>query len=151
MAAVEFAELLGQVRERLGLHQKTVVKLGKAVGALELSDTEVQQVEDAVNIELARIYAERHLADTLYRIPHDEVTTPDVDEVGQPVLDPRTGNQTVTRRNQRDSCPDCGRVLIAAREQDAETALLVCSRLAGLKVSLADLTPHDIVACGVTG
>jgi len=162
LAATNVAELLGQVRERLGLHQKTVVKLGKAVGDLELSEAEAVRVADAINLELARIYAERHVADTMHRVKHDLVETPEINdhwEVGEPkkgeVFSEDAHGQKwvnrpiheVRRTNARHDCPDCHRELIGAG--DAVLPFLICPRLAGLKLALPDLTPHDIVACGI--
>jgi len=162
LAATNVAELLGQVRERLGLHQKTVVKLGKTVGDLELSDAEAERVADAINIELARIYAERHVADTMHRVKHDVVETVEVNEHWE-VGEPKKGEvfqegehgqkwvnrpiHEVRRTNARNDCPDCHRELIGAG--DAALPFLICSRLAGLKIAVPGLTLHDIVACGI--
>jgi len=162
MAATNFAEMLDQVRERLGLHSKTTVKLGKAVGGLELSEAEAERVQDAINIELSRIYAERHLADSMHRVKHDEIETAEVNEhwevgelkKGEVFSEDEHGQKWVNRpihevrrTNARNDCPDCHRELIGAG--DAALPFLICSRLAGLKIALPGLTPHDIVACGI--
>lgn len=165
MPAADFTELLGQVSERLGLRPNVVKKLGKAVGSLDLSEAEIERLQDAINIELARIYAERHMADTMHRVKHDQVETPELNDQwvvaepkkGEAFQEDEHGRKWVNRpirelrlTNARDDCPDCGRLLIGAREQDVPVPLLVCSRLAGLKIELAGLTPHDIVACGIS-
>ena len=165
MAATDVAEFVSQVGERLGLrHPSAVDKLSKAVGNLDLAKSEVDRIVDAVNIELARIYAERHVAETMHAISHEIVETVELNdhwEVGKPkkgeaFQEDAVGQQwvnrpvkEVTRTNAIDHCPDCHRELVGARDQDSTVPVLVCSRLAGLKIGLANLTPHDIVACGI--
>lgn len=166
MAVVDFAEMIGQVRDKLGLGPSQAAKLGSAIKALDLDDGEVERLVDAVNIELVRVYAERHIAETMHVVAHEIIETPDVEPdlnpLGQqrrdangeprmkPVLSPVTGEQTVTFTNALLACPDCGRGLLAARDQDATVPVLVCNRLHGLRLNgIAGLTPNDIVACGV--
>lgn len=164
MAAVDLAEVITQIKDKLGLLPTAVEKMSKAVGKLDLNKEETDRLIDTLNVELVRIYAERHIAETVHRVPHDEVETPDVEVVPREefpqwpaeikgatlaVVDPVTGEQTVTTRNQQEYCPDCGRLLVGARDQDTPVPVLICSRLAGLRIGLDALTPHDIVACGL--
>ena len=168
MAVVDFADMIGQVRDKLGLGQSQAAKLGKAIAATDLTDAEVDRLVDVVNIELVRIYAGRHIAETMHVVAHEIIETPDVepdlDDEGKerqdakgelltkPTLDPVTGEQTVTRTNATDACPDCHRPLLAARDQDSRIPVLVCNRLHGLSLAAVEgLTPNDIVACGIMG
>lgn len=160
MATRSFAETLGQVRLALGLRESQTAKLGKQIGDLELSDPEVERVVDAVNVTLRSIYAERHIAETMHRVPHkpkviDELV--DTWDQEHPSLktkpkDGKPGKALVRHsRNELEACPDCTRPLVAARDVDAaRIAVLVCNRLHGLSLgAVTGLTPGDVVACGI--
>lgn len=164
MAAVSLEEFLDQVRSRLGLSADAAKRVGKQIAKLELTSPEVGRLVDAVNLELGRIYAERHLA--MHRIPHDVVETEELvdswevrpDNERQPELDAdgeilAPGKRiVVARSNALAACPDCGRELLAARGSDARVPVLVCGRLEGLSVTaVAGLTRNDVVACGLEG
>jgi hypothetical protein len=152
MAAKSLDEFLDQVRSRLGLSAPALEQMSKQIGKLDLSDDEVLRLVDSVNLELARIYAERHVA--MHRVKHDVVETVETVDSWEPDGKGGSRNKPVKsthRTNAIDACPDCTRPLIAARDGDSSVPVLVCGRLEGLRVDLVGLTPHDVVACGIGG
>ena len=162
MASIDIKEFASQVADRLGLSPSGMAKLSKQIGKLELSDEEGERIAGAVNTELARIYGERHVADTMHVVKHDIVETDEVNDhweiakpkPGEKVELDADGNQWVNRplhEKRRSlaisSCPDCRRDLLAAEANGLP--VFICARLEGLRINLDKLTPHDIVACGI--
>lgn len=120
------------------------------LASLDLTDAEAEYLAVDVNVSLARISAEREWAGAVHVVPHAIVET----TVRRNRLVARQGKQVaeafddVDRTNQRDTCPDCGRGLVAARDHDTPVPALVCARLHGVPLAPAGLTAHDIIACG---
>ena len=137
------------IRAQLGITPKALEQLSGQIEKLDLDEAETLRVAAAVNAELARIYAERHVGETAHRVKHDVVeTAEEVDDWSGGTL---RQVKRIARRNQRDDCPDCGRTLVAARDDDSKVPILVCPRLHGLSIAetgILGLTPNDIVACG---